>query len=97
MPARGQTTVTFNTVYFDNIMKSAGVEEITVQSATRAMNTAKATAPVDTGSYRDQIHLERRESRYRKVVRVVGSDPKTMLIEAQTGNLARALKATKKR
>jgi hypothetical protein len=95
MPRRGQTTVTFNTVYFDQIMKSAGVESVTREAAERALAIAKSTAPVDTGSYRDQLHLEMRESQYRRVIRVVGSDPKTMLIESKTGNLARALKASK--
>lgn len=97
MPARGQTSVTFNTRFFDNIMKSARVTDISMSAAEEALGIAKATAPVDTGSYRDQLHIETRQSRYRTVLRVVGSDPKTMLIEAKTGNLARALKAAKKR
>lgn len=95
MPARGQTTVTFRTEFFDNIMFDAGIESISKAAAERAASVARSTAPVDTGSYRDQIRIEVRRSRYRRVFRVVGSDPKTMLIEAKTGNLARALKASK--
>lgn len=95
MPRKGQTTVEFNAAFFDGLMKSAGVEELTKQPAERVLSRAKATAPVDTGSYRDHLHIERRESRYRVVFRVVGSDPKTLLIESKTGNLARALKAAK--
>ena len=96
MPAKGQTEVTFNSEFFDNIMKSAAVSQLTDEVAEKTLGIAKSTAPVDTASYRDKLHLEHSESRYRNVTRVVGSDPKTLLIEAKTGNLARALKATKK-
>lgn len=93
MPARGQTTVTFRDEYFDRILFSAGVESLTKAAAERTATVARSTAPVDTGSYRDQIRVEVRRSRYRRVFRVVGNDPKTLLIESKTGNLARALKA----
>lgn len=95
MAVRGQTTIEFNDMFFDNIMKSAGVEALTKETAQRAAGIARSTAPVDTGSYRNQIRVIVRESRYRRVYRVVGDDPKTLLIESKTGNLARALKATK--
>lgn len=95
MPARGQTSVEFNDIFFDTILKSARVERLTRSAAERAATIARTTAPVDTGSYRDQIRVLVRESRYRRVYRVVGHDPKTLLIEAKTGNLARALKASK--
>jgi hypothetical protein len=95
MAAKGQTTIEFNDAFFDEIMRSAGVESLTKDAATRAASIARATAPVDTGSYRDQIRVIVRESRYRRVYRVVGNDPKTLLIESKTGNLARALKAAK--
>ncbi|GGH34220.1 HK97 gp10 family phage protein [Microbacterium album] len=95
MAYRDQTSVDFNDVYFDNIMKSAGVDALTKDAAERAAGVARSTAPVDTGSYRDQIRVVVRESRYRRVYRVVGHDPKTLLIESKTGNLARALKAAK--
>ena len=57
--------------------------------------TARATAPVDTGDYRDGIKTAGKlQKRY--VGLVVGTDPKTMLVESQTGNLARALRANAK-
>lgn len=96
MAARGQTIVEFNPQFFDTIMRTARVERLTDDAAERVLAVAKANAAVDTGEYRDGLHIEHRESRYRRVTRVVGDDAKTMLIESKTGNLARALKAAKK-
>ncbi len=95
MAARGQTEVEFNDAFFDDILKSARVEALTEGSANKAAAIAKAAAPVNTGSYRDKIRVVVKETPYRKVYRVVGFDPKTLLIESKTGNLARALKAAK--
>lgn len=97
MPRKGQTDVNFNSVFFDEILKSAEVENVTMEIAESGLAIAKASAPVDSGAYRDKLHIEVKESRWRKVVRVIGTDPKTLLIEAKTGNLARALKAAKKK
>lgn len=97
MVRKGQTEVDFNPEFFDNIMRSSGVERLSESVARSALVTAQSAAPVDTGAYRRGLHIEHHQSKFRDAVRVVGSDPKTMLIEAKTGNLARALKATKKR
>lgn len=97
MARSGQTDVEFNPIFFDNILRSAGVERLTDDGAARVLAAAKSDAPVDTGDYRDGLHIEHRESRYRRVTRVVGSDPKTLLIESKTGNLARALKKAAKK
>lgn len=95
MARAGQTTVEFNQAFFDDILRSSGVERLTQAAAEKTASTARATAPVDSGAYRDGIRVLVRESKYRRVYRVTGTDPKTMLIESKTGNLARALKATK--
>jgi hypothetical protein len=95
MPRAGQTVVQFNDFYFDEILKSAQVENLTREAAQRALAIARATAPVDEGDYKRGLHIEEKETPYRTVVRVVGSDAKTLLIESKTGNLARALKAAK--
>lgn len=97
MPRMGQTIVEFNPKFFDEIMRSAGVERLTDESAERTLAIAKATAPVDTAAYRDGLHIEHRESRHRRVTRVVGDDAKTLLVESKTGNLARALKQAAKK
>lgn len=90
--ASGATEVTFNTQYFDEIMRTAEVDNLSKQAAEQGASIARHTAPVETGDYKGGIAVESRESRYRRVWMVVGRDPKTLLIEAKTGNLARALK-----
>lgn len=54
---------------------------------------ARASAPVDTGAYRDGIGVESGHSRIdgRAVEMVVSRDRKTPIVEAKTGNLKRAL------
>lgn len=91
-----RTEVDFNSDFFDNIMRSAGVRKLSDEAASRALAAAQASAPIDTGAYREGLHIEHESSGFRESARVVGSDPKTMLIEAKTGNLARALKSVKK-
>jgi type V secretory pathway adhesin AidA len=51
---------------------------------------AKATAPVDTGAYRDSLHIA--EDRTDRVVLRIGSNlDYATTIQANTGHLARAL------
>ena len=95
MARSGDTDITFNPRFFETVLRQPGVERLTDEAADRALAKAKADAPVDTGAYRDGLRIEHRESRYRRVTRVVGSDPKTLLIESQTGNLARSVKAAR--
>ena len=95
MSRNGSTQVQFNPRYFENVLRDPKVEALTDSIASRALNAAKASAPVDEGDYKDGLHLEVFESRYRRTKRVVGGDPKTLLIESKTGNLARSLKAAK--
>lgn len=97
MPRSGQTIVEFNPVFFDEIMRSAGVERLTDDAAERTLSIAKATAPVDTEEYKNGLHIEHRQSKHRRVTRVVGDDAKTLLVESKTGNLARALKQAAKK
>lgn len=89
-------TMQFNDKFFDEIMKSAGVEALVKDAAERVLVTARRTAPVDTGAYRDGLAIDRKLAQYRVVYRVVGHDAKTVLVEAKTGNLARALKTAKR-
>ena len=92
-----RVTVKFNQKYFDQIGKSAGVVGLTKKGAEKVLAEAKATAPVDSGDYKEGLHLERDDSRYRAVFLVMGDDWKTLLVEAWTGNLARALKKVARR
>lgn len=60
-----------------------------------ALANIRATAPVDTGAYRDGFRIEVHKSAHRNSYRVVGHDWKTILLESKGGYLARALKAVK--
>ncbi len=95
MARSGDTRVEFNPRFFESVLREPKVEALVDAAADRALARAKASAPVDSGDYRDGLHIEHHESRYRRAARVVGSDEKTMLLESRTGNLARALKAAK--
>lgn len=95
MPAAGQTTVDFNDSFFDEMLNSAGVRALTRGAAEKALNIARANAPVDTGAYRDGLQVEAVQHAHRTTCMVVGTDAKTMLIESQTGNLVKALKKAK--
>jgi hypothetical protein len=96
MPAAGQTYVDFNDKFFDDILRSAGVRQLTRSAAERVLAQAVASAPVDTGAYRDGLGIEEVEHEHRTTAMVVGHDPKTMLIESKTQNLLRALRKARK-
>lgn len=84
-------------------MNGAGVKEVLNSSEVRDMLTdkaedvlaaAKASAPVDTGEYRDSLGIVQ-DTTDRAVVRVASTAPHGMIVEAKTGNLARALDAAR--
>lgn len=95
MPAAGQTTIDFNEAFFDEILNSAGVRAMTRGAAEKALAEAKRNAPVDTGAYRDGLGVQAVQHAHRTTYVVVGNDAKTMLVESQTGNLRKALRAAK--
>lgn len=95
MAGRGQVSVKFNDVFFDQIMNSAGVRAMTRGAAEKALGVAKANAPIDTGAYRDGLEVKAVQHAHRTTYMVVGTDAKTMLVESKTGNLRKALKAAK--
>ena len=47
MPAAGQTKVKFNDKFFDDILHSAGVENMCLSKAQQALANVRAAAPVD--------------------------------------------------
>lgn len=59
--------------------------------AEATLASAKANAPVDSGAYRDSIHMIEETHPQRHAFHIVADDPAAMLIEANTGNLARSL------
>lgn len=93
MAYAGQTYMEFNDASFDHILNSDGVRTLCAQKANAALAVAKARAPISTGAYRDGLAVETISHAHRTTYMVAGHDPKTMLVESRTGNLARALKA----
>jgi hypothetical protein len=82
-------------------MNTAGARAILRSSEVRAelrrvgrpvMERMKATAPVDSGEYRDRIEMWDATTD-RAVVRIGSTAPHGPLVEARTGNAARALGA----
>lgn len=95
MPRSGQTYVEFDQSFFEEVLRSAQVDGMCRSKAEQALAVARAGAPVNTGAYRDGLDVEPRESAHRRAWLVVGHDPKTLLVESKTGNLARALRAVR--
>ncbi len=84
----------FNERFFEDLLASEQVEELVVGRANAVLAAAKSTAPVKTGAY--QAGLEVQVKRQARVVAmVVGTDPKTLLVEAKKGTLQRALRSVK--
>jgi len=88
--------VQFNNRFFEELGRSPGVRRVVDEAADRVQDIAQSTAPEDSGEYRDGIV---RTSKYQRryVAEVIATDPKSMLIESKTGNLARAVQRAKRR
>lgn len=85
--------VTLNHAGTAELLKSAEVGDALRERAEKVLAEAKANAPVETGAYRDGLHVEMIEHPTRIVARVSGSSDHDWVVEARTGNLARALDA----
>lgn len=67
-----------------------GVSSLLDSKAAEVASRAKSGAPVDSGDYQASIHVETAHTD-RMVKRVVADVPYAMIVEANTGNMARAL------
>lgn len=67
-----------------------GVEAVLEAEAQQAAERARANAPVASGAYRDSIHVET-DHTDRMVKRVVADVDYAMVVEANTGTMARSL------
>lgn len=74
------------------VLKSKDVRAELTRRAEKVLAQAKSTAPVATGYYRDSLELEQ-DTTDRAVVRIVTLASYGMVIESETGNLARAIDA----
>lgn len=82
----------FNKAFFDELLVSAPVAKLVDDGAQKVANVARATAPVDSGDYKRGIRVG--SKRQKRVVGLVqATDEKSMIIEARTGNLVRALRS----
>jgi len=84
--------VTLNHGGMAELLKSAEVRDALTERAEKVLEKAKADAPVDTGAYRDGLHIEQ-DTTDRAAVRVKGGTDHDWAVEAETGNLSRALDA----
>lgn len=88
--------VTFNNAFFDNLSRSPEVAALVDSITEEVAEVARATAPESSGDYKGGIATASKlQERY--VGLVVATDPKSMLVESLTGNLARALRTVMKR
>jgi hypothetical protein len=87
----------FNDGFFKEILESEKVGDLCETAADAVHGIAYANAPVESGDYRDGLKVKRQRSGDRVTALVVGEDWKTLLVESQTGNLARAVRAVKRR
>jgi hypothetical protein len=67
-----------------------GVDALLQAEAEERAARARANAPVASGAYRDSIHVET-DHTDRMVKRVVADVPYAMVVEANTGTMARSL------
>lgn len=70
-----------------------GMAEVLREDAQKVLARARSIAPVDTGEYRDSIHIED-DHTDRMVVRIVADDRKAPIIEHNHAVFARALGAS---
>ena len=90
-----KTSVKFDDRFFDRVLQSEAVKALTKRAADKALAYARAHAPVDSGAYRDGLEVQAVKHAHRTTYQVVGTDSKTLLVESETGNLRKALKAGK--
>ena len=72
------------------LLKSDEVRSVVTARAQSVLSSAQAMAPVDSGEYRNSIHMFQATTD-RAVTRVGSDADHALTIEARTGNLARAL------
>ena len=81
----------FQNGYFDSLLRSAPVRGVVDSATSRVAARARASAPVGEGDYKRGIK-ESSKLQERYVGLVQATDPKSMIVESRTGNLARAVR-----
>lgn len=86
------STVRLNRRGMAALLNAPGVRDDLTRRASRVEAAAKASAPVESGAYRNSIHVVQ-DTTDRAVVRVVAESDHGLVVEANTGTLKRALDA----
>jgi hypothetical protein len=73
------------------LLKGSAAEKACRPEAEKALERAKAAAPVVSGDYQRSLHIEEVEHPTRKVWRVVADVAYAMKVEADHGTLGRSL------
>lgn len=74
------------------LLKSDEVRAFVTERAERVLSAAISDAPVVSGEYQSSLHIIQ-DTTDRVAVRVASDAPHAFVVEAATGNLARALDA----
>lgn len=86
------TKVKLNHRGVEEVLKSRQTRALLTEKAQRVLSAAVASAPVVTGNYRAGLEVQQ-DTTDRAIARVAGTAPHSHLVEADSGNLARALDA----
>lgn len=86
------TKVTLNHRWFRAFLKSDDARRVAHAGAEKVLAEAQSTARVDTGAYRDSLHIVS-DTTDRAVERVATDDPGGMAIEVRDNTLRSALDA----
>lgn len=84
------TRITLNHAGMGALLKSSSVRAMLTGHAESVLSAAVAGAPVASGAYQSSLHLIQ-DTTDRAVVRVASDVDYAMVVEANTGNLSRAL------
>ena len=82
--------IKLNSREIEKFLKSDQVRPSLRDIAEGWASTARRTAPVDTGEYRDSIDVVE-DTTDRAVARVITRAPHGLIVESRTGNLKRAM------
>lgn len=83
----------FQNGYFEALLRSAPVRGLVDGAAERVADKARSTAPVGDGDYKNGIKTSGKlQDRYVGLVQATA--PHSMVVEARTGNLARAVRGS---
>ena len=89
-----KTRVVIHDAAIAGLVGEPGVKADNYQRAERVLEQARSTAPVASGEYRAKLHIEKAAgANGAEVLRITAGTDHDIYVEADTGNLTRALDA----